>query len=178
MTWPEVVSETTSISIFRYNQQWQSSCAFAIFLFCFFLSHKFATWIEPQLLMLLKSDTTWLEFLVLLTVPLKCSSFIKYWMLSYYTLPMAYRHGCLLIAGLTEEQKLYKLIKGADKWNMETALKRYCNPWGFYHKNVHRVLNSVNSRDGYITGLGAILHRVLKCGFLENDQFLSFLSFL
>lgn len=83
---------------------------------------------------------------------------------------MAYRHGCLLIAGLTEEQKLYKLIKGADKWNMETALKRYCNPWGFYHKNVHRVLNSVNSRDGYITGLGAILHRVLKCGFLENDQ--------
>lgn len=59
VTWPEVVSETTSISIF-------------------FLSHKFATWMEPQLLMLQKSDTTWLELLVLLTVPLKCSSFIKY----------------------------------------------------------------------------------------------------
>lgn len=91
---------------------------------------------------------------------------------------MAYRNGCLLIACLTEEQKLYKLIKGADKWNMETALKRYCNPWGFYHKNVHRGLNGVNSRDSYITGLGAIFYRVLKCDFLEIDTFLSFLSFL
>lgn len=36
---------------------------------------------------------------------------------------MAYRHSCLLIAGLTEEKKLYKLkLKGADKWNIDTAI--------------------------------------------------------